>query len=402
MLRFYSANVRSANSKRAVEECLDIAFEGQLPEDCQLILVNATLGHQLDKIASVLQERLPGATVLGSSCGGVTGRDGVGESMNDIAMMAVCGPAEECHFSAVDGIDGRNAYEKTRELAETLKKKAPGTSAVYLLCPGIDMSSDLALQSFNEVFGEDMPIFGGTSSDNMRGRINQQYIGDTITQQGAWAVGFSDPTLGAITRATHGFTAYGNPMVITKAVGNRILELDGKPAWEQYTARLGIALTPETTCASTIPIGALAEELSPDLAKEYGNSHILRVVTKFDEEGAIYYPVTAVEGTSVWLTMRDEDLIFSEQQASLDFIKEQLGDKAPVAVFQTDCLARGRLLFNKVIKDEMLAMIQSSLLNKGEVPPWLGMYGFGEYTRLGGKNAYHNYTTALLVLYRQA
>jgi small ligand-binding sensory domain FIST len=30
------------------------------------------------------------------------------------------------------------------------------------------------------------------------------------------------------------------------------------------------------------------------------------------------------------------------------------------------------------------------------------MYGFGEYARLGGRNAYHNYTTALAALYRHA
>ncbi|MBP8867875.1 MAG: hypothetical protein KBG62_07210, partial [Propionivibrio sp.] len=64
--------------------------------------------------------------------------------------------------------------------------------------------------------------------------------------------------------------------------------------------------------------------------------------------------------------------------------------------------ARGRFLFNKVIKDEIIAMMQSSLSNDGEVPPWLGMYGFGEYARLDGKNAYHNYSTALMVLYREA
>jgi hypothetical protein len=37
----------------------------------------------------------------------------------------------------------------------------------------------------------------------------------------------------------------------------------------------------------------------------------------------------------------------------------------------------------------------------GVIPSWLGNYGFGEYTKLGGKNAYHNYSTALLVLYRE-
>ena len=103
----------------------------------------------------------------------------------------------------------------------------------------------------------------------------------------------------------------------------------------------------------------------------------------------------------MWITTRDEDLIFSEQERSLQYLTEQMGGGRPVAVFQTDCLARGRLLFHKVMKDEIMAMTQTALLDaNNEVPPWIGMYGFGEYARLGGKNTYHNYSTSLLVLYR--
>jgi small ligand-binding sensory domain FIST len=69
-------------------------------------------------------------------------------------------------------------------------------------------------------------------------------------------------------------------------------------------------------------------------------------------------------------------------------------------VFQTDCLLRGRTLFNKVMKDEITAMMQNAFLNGGETPPWLGMYGFGEFCPLGGENLFHTYTTSLLVLYR--
>jgi hypothetical protein len=44
--------------------------------------------------------------------------------------------------------------------------------------------------------------------------------------------------------------------------------------------------------------------------------------------------------------------------------------------------------------------MQQPFATDGVPPPWFGMYGFGEYARLGGCNAYHNYTTALAALYR--
>ena len=397
MLRFYSANARSGNSARVIDECLEIAFENQIPSDCRFIMVNAALGHNLNKLAAVLNEKLPGVTVLGSSCAGVTGRAGVGESMHDLALMAVCGPEEEAAYSSINEVYGHNSYEKGRELAESLKSKLPGTKAVYLLCPGIDIATDLVVKAFDEVFGKDVAIFGGTSSDNMRALTNSQYA-EALTEHGAWAVGFADPSLDAVTRATHGFTAYGDPMVVTKAEGNKIYELDGKPAWQVYTSRLGLSAT--AACVDTIPVGALAEELPGDVVEEYGNTHILRAVLKFDENGTIYYPTVCPVGTKLWLTMRDEELIFSEQRKSLERLKTAINGRHPVAVFQTDCLARGRLLFNKIIKDELIGMMHFELSDGGTVPPWLGMYCFGEFARLSGKNEYHNYTTSLLVLYR--
>lgn len=397
MLTFHSASGRIVNTERAVAECLEIAFPGGVAADCGAIIVNATLGHRLDKVSAAIKAQVPGARVVGASGCAVTGREGVGESMSELAIMAVCGPAEEYAISTVEGIYGGNSYEKATELAGKLKAALPGTSVVYLLCPGIDIDNALVLKAFVDTFGEEVTIFGGTSSDNMRGVVSYQCHDGIMSEHDAWAVGFADPTLKGITRATHGFSAYGDPMTATKTDGNKILELDGEGAWTVYTRRL--SLTPEATTGETIAVGALAEKLPPALAEEYGNSHILRVVTKHDGD-TMYYPVSCPQGTELWLTTRNEDLIFSEQQRSLDYLRAEIGAGTPVAVFQTDCLARGRFLFNKIVKDEIIAMMHGALSTGGVVPAWLGNYGFGEYARLGGKNTYHNYSTALLVLYR--
>jgi hypothetical protein len=81
-------------------------------------------------------------------------------------------------------------------------------------------------------------------------------------------------------------------------------------------------------------------------------------------------------------------------------MQNRLGGKPAVAVFHADCLARGRFLFDRIIKEELVNRMQYPFYSDGQCPPWLGMYGFGEFARLGGKNTYHNYTTALYVLYR--
>lgn len=400
MLTFKSASVRIVNSERAMAECLDLAFPDGVAADCGLFIVQATLGHhKLDKLKEALGKLAPEAAVLSNSCSGIIGREGVGESMNHVALMGVCGTPEDFSFAVTEGIYGHNSYDKGLELARALKAKSPHPVAIYLLCPGIDIDNKLVMQAMAETFGEDVHIFGGTSSDNMRGLINYQCHDNTMSEHDAWAVAFNDPTLKAVSRATHGFTAYGPPLTATKVFENKIMEFDGKPAWIAYTERLGLPAS--SLCGDTIAVGALAEKLPPELAKKYGNSHILRVVTKYDPDGTIHYATTCPEGLEVWLTNRDEELIFSEQERSLKCLVEEMEGRRPVAVFHTDCLARGRFLFNKIVKDEITAMMHNYLQTEdGTVPPWLGMYGFGEYAKLGGKNTYHNYSTALLALCR--
>jgi hypothetical protein len=231
----------------------------------------------------------------------------------------------------------------------------------------------------------------------MKGYISFQAVDNTVMEHGAYAVGFADPSLTVETQATHGFVAVGEPLVVTKCTGHIIHELNGKPAWEEYLNRLG--LPQDSTCGDSIPIGALGEKLTPELAKEYGNDHILRAVIKHDLSD-MYYATECSVGTDLWLTTRDEGLIFSEMDRMVEDMVSRSNGRTPVAVFHADCLARGRFLFNRIIKEELVGKMQFPFYSNGECPPWLGMYGFGEFARLGGKNTYHNYTTALYVIYR--
>lgn len=395
MLRFNSSSARIVNTKRAVNECMEVAM-GQEMSSADLLIFHASIGHDFNDMVNEAKRLAPNARIVAASCCGVVGREGVSESMKDMALMAVQG--RDFSLGQVDGIFGHNSYEKTLGMAQKMKAENPEINMIYFLASGIDIANDQCIEALEEVFGKEVTIFGATSSDNMRGIISFQAIDDQVYEHAAFAIGFSDSTIGVDTQATHGFVAVGEPLVVTKSNGHIIQEFNGQPAWQEYTRRLG--LTTEATCGDSIPIGALGERLSDDLAKEYGNQHILRVVTKH-EGNDMYYATEIPEGTELWLTTRDEELIFSEMDRMVDVMKQRINGKEVVAVFHADCLARGRFLFNRIIKDELVSKMQYPFYNNGECPAWLGMYGFGEFARLGGQNTYHNYTTALYVLYRK-
>jgi hypothetical protein len=396
MLEFFSASTRMVNSRRAITECLEAAL-GEDNTDCDLVIIHASMGHDYPALLTETRRLAPSARVVGSSCCGIVGREGVSESMKDLAIMAVRG-ADQFTVAAVDGIYGHNSFEKSVELAAQLKAANGHINMVYFLASGIDIADDRCIAGIESVFGPAVTIFGATSADNMKGIASFQMVDDRVYEHAAYAVGFADPSLAVITQATHGFVAVGEPLLVTRSVGNRIIELDGCPAWGEYTRRLAL---PETaTCGDTIPIGALAEGLSPELAAEYGNDHILRVVTRHDPDGTMHYATTCPEGTRLWLTVRDEERIFNDMDRMMGQMVERIAGRELVAVFHADCLARGRFLFNRVMKDELVGRMQYPLSRDGQVPPWLGMYGFGEFARLGGDNQYHNYTTAIYAICR--
>ncbi|MCG8331686.1 MAG: hypothetical protein MI974_28610, partial [Chitinophagales bacterium] len=96
----------------------------------------------------------------------------------------------------------------------------------------------------------------------------------------------------------------------------------------------------------------------------------------------------------------DEQIIFFFFLFMLERLVEQIGDQQIVGIFHTDCAARGRAMFNQIVKDEIIEAMQSPLMKEGSIP-WLGMYGFGEFTRLNDKNLFHNYTTSIYALVRK-
>lgn len=382
------------NTRRGVAECLEIAL-GEENTDCDLVILHAAIGHNFQDLVDETKRLAPSARIVASSCCGVVGKEGVSESMKDIALMAVRG--SEFTIASTDHINGQNSYEKCHEMALKLKSTSPAVNMLYFLGSGIDIANDQCIKAFEDVLGEHITIFGATSSDNMKGFISFQAIDNHVSEHGAYVVGFSDSTLMVDTQATHGFVAIGEPLLVTKSTGHIIEELNGKPAWSEYLRHLG--LPENATCGDSIPIGALGEKLSPELAKEYGNNHILRVVTKHEGDN-MYYATNCPVGTELWLTTRDEELIFREMDRIVNEMNQRANGKKPVAVFHADCLARGRFLFDRIIKEELVNRMQYPFYTNGECPPWLGMYGFGEFARLGGINTYHNYTTALYVIYR--
>ncbi len=402
MLKFYSASNGQVNSKKAIQQCLTAALGEAPPSTFQkkmLLVVHSTIGHDFEEIIAGANTLCPNADLIGCTCAGVIGKEGANENMRALGVMAVVPEnGEGYHVAHCNNIRGHNSFEEAQKMAQTLSATGSGINMIQLLASGIDIAADRAVEGIESVFGAEMPIFGGTSSDNMRAVSSYQFIEGKVLERGAIMVGYADPTLTVEMGVHHGSVPIGQPFSVTRSDSNRVIEVEGQPAWPYLMDKLD--LPADTHPGPCIPVAGLAELLPESFREAYDNDHILRVIVKVDEDGSFYMPVDCPQGTRLWIVERDEELIFAGLDRMMQRLVKKIGGREVVAVFHTDCAARGRALFDAIVKDEIIENMQQPL-TKGKEVPWLGMYGFGEFTRLNDKNLFHNYTTSIYALTRK-
>jgi hypothetical protein len=398
MLSFYCSSSGSVNSKRAIAECLEIALEGQGSLDCDLLIIHSSIGHNFEEMLSEAHRLAPSAQVVGCTGAGVIGREGPNESMKALAIMAIKGDKDEFAIAGSERITFATSFDVGAQLARDLRDASPNINMIHFMPSGYDVAAETALEGIESVFGPEVPIFGATSSDNVRLASPFQFMRDRIFERGAVAVGFADPTLEVITQATHGFNLMGDPFEVTRSELNRIFEIEGQPAWKFLTSRMGV---PETsTLLESMHAGALARELPAELQREYGNTHILSGCLFVNEDGSTLSPAIHPAGTKLWHAMRDEERMFKDLDEMVNQLVDRCQGRTPVAVFHADCSYRGRLSFNTILKDEIIRRMQYPIVQDADVP-WVGMYGLGEFARLGGRNRFHMLTTSLYLVFRK-
>jgi hypothetical protein len=397
MLEFFSSSTGAVNSRRAIAECLETALEGQNDLDCDLMIIYTSIGHNFKDMLAEARRLSPNAQIVGCTGCGVIGREGPNESMKALAIMAIKGRKDEFAVASQDRITSATSFETAARLAGDLKNKNPNINMVHFLPSGFDVAEDRALEGIESVFGSEIPIFGATSGDNMKLISNFQFCDDKIIEKGAVAAGFADPTLEVITQATHGFNIMGDPFEVTRSDFNRVLEIEGQPAFKFLADRMGI---PEAKDLWELAGMFYGLELPEELHDEYGNTHTLSNAFEKGDDGSLLFPQVCPPGTKICLAVRDEERMFADLDKMVAQLIERCQGRTPYAVFHADCAARGRWSLNRVLKDEIVQRMQYPLIQDQNVP-WLGLYGFGEFSQLGGRNRFHMFTTSLFVILKK-
>lgn len=221
-----------ASAERAGAEAATQAL-GSVGEPV-LIFLFSTEEYNQDQVLKSVLSRVGGARVVGAAGAGVLTPSGV--FRRGVAVLAL-GGAGVSAVTAMERCDERNPEETGRRLARALLAEGGGPGGtVFIYFDGRFGKVNRMLFGLHEVLGPGFRYAGGGTGDNLRdldlGQVTERGAGSglvaaALVRGGLFGVGVD-----------HGWAASGAPLVITRANGRVLYELDGQPALDVYCRRV--------------------------------------------------------------------------------------------------------------------------------------------------------------------
>lgn len=340
-----------------------------------LLLAFVSGGVELSSAAAALQlaagEGVPTAGMTGSG------------------LISAGGPLEEGCVALALGPQVRASIAVGHEASRDLR--AAGRISTAAAVAGLESDADMVLLLLNssrgdiadivggayEAAGPALPLAGGAASGAEKRFFHNgedsedSVVAVAIASKGALAVGESQTC-----------RTQGDPSIVTRSEGQRVEEIDGRPAEEVYLEQIGfagVALDGEQfeDLAITHPLA------QPEL---HGDVRLRHVLGKTGDGGIIvgtHIPPSAV----IEFTELDFDELLSSGAESVRRAGEGLGEAAVQAALVFDCAGRRRALRGGL--DQEIAAITAPL-GGGETPV-AGLYTNGEVARLRGAKGDRNH-----------
>jgi len=377
-----------AETRKAAEEAVAAASKrlgGTSPSFAFLFVAPR---HDLGVALAVAERALAGAAVLGcTTAGEITER---GLVRGGIAALVVSASETEVAARATSDVkaDPRAAAKRLCEGFGAAMKSAAGrglsSSTTIVLTDGLNGAGE---ELVNEIMGATRPfqqVVGGAAGDDGAFKATSVAGGGRAHRDGAavlhtfsrqpWGVGVD-----------HGLEATTRPMRVTRARGNVVQEIEGRPAFEvyrDYARERGVTLEP----ASAGPF-LIGNELGILVFDEIKRA---RAPLSVGPDGSLACAAGIPQGAHVAiLDGKPASMVAAARQAAEEAQRNLKGARA-AAVLLFDCVCRGMIL-DKEFSREIQA-VESVFPGV----PVAGLLTYGEIARFKGRlDGWHN-TTAVV------
>ena len=374
-------------SKEAGKEAAHAAMQEAGLDRCDLVLVYSTSRHdpmQLrDGIRSIVGQT---PRLIGGYAIGIITKDRLGYDGHQVGVAVMSSDTMQFHMFSEGGL-ANNEYNVGMALGRQIQgvtyRNTPNILLMYDGIRGrpyegmafnINLATPL-LEGLGQVLRPWPPAVGVGMMGDFQGLPTYQWFDDRIEQHTAMALVLS----GGVQMdyiIIHGCKPFGGYHTITKAEGNLILEIDGKPALELVARFLG----PDTYRSWEdfpffVTLGVNRGEKFGEFKDEnYAN----RLVMGIDKErgGLIMFEQDLKTGSEIQLMRRSIDFGYMRK-----FVQELLArveNRKPFFALYIDCA--GRTSSYSGTEGEEAVEIQKEV---GDKVPLLGMYSGTEIAKVG-------------------
>lgn len=373
-MRVASCVSASSDPDAALAEAADALREGlDGPPDLLVVFASASLEPSWRPLADGVQRAFPEALRLGCTARGVIGG---GRELDEGPGLALLG-------ARLPGVRLRPFHVGDGDRSEL--PRAPAAAAVILADP-FSVHAESLLGGLDEAL-EGAPVVGGLASAGDAPGGNRLWLGSATWRSGAVGVALEGP-LRVETRVAQGCRPVGDPMFVTRAEANVILELDGRRPMDvlQELYARSDALE-RARLRGALQLG-LALPSGPD--RDPPDPFLIRNLLGADSaSGALHVGGEVRAHQVVQFHVRDARAAAADLEAHL---REAAVSGPPPGALLFSCLGRGRALFG--VPDHDSGLFRRHV---GEVP-LAGFFGHGEIGPVAGRSFLHGYTSVFALL----
>lgn len=390
---------REKNPILAAKEALKSASANIPLGQADLAIVFASVELSSANLLKTLQAGLGEVPILGCSGAAVISNQGVLKT--GLALMLLDFP-DNLYFNVacVREVKEKGALSAGKDLGEQLAfgfRNVRRDLGLVFSSGLLEEGSDILL-GLQERLGRSFPIIGASAADNLRFSKTFLYYNGEVLNEGIVGIllgGKINFGLGI----KHGWKPLGKPHAVTRATGNIIFEIDGRPAAELYQEYLGRnlgQLRDELRHISVLyPLGI-------DVPQE--EEYVLRNIIAIGDDGSLKLQGNISQESSVRLMIGTKDSCLNATSQAINEAKKALFNPkleinqngAGNFLFVFDSASRYMLLKREAARE--LETIKESFAPQ---TPIIGLYTYGEMAPLKaisyqGQSCFHNQTVTIL------
>ncbi|MDB6096036.1 MAG: diguanylate cyclase/phosphodiesterase [Francisellaceae bacterium] len=332
------------------------------------IFTSVTIKDAILNILRLIKKQLPDATIIGATTDGEIIQGKVLEHQTIISFSVFENTSLKSQLYSYND----SHYSIGKKLAHSLI--SPDTKAIIVFADGLNTNADELLRGISEV-NPTIKVAGGLAADYHLLKQTYVFLNDEIIDKGVVGVSLSSKDLMVHQNYIFEWKAIGRKMHVTKAIQNRLYEVDGIKLVDAYIKYLG------SNVADNLP--ASAGEFP--LIIERNKLHLARAALVKHSDGSMSYAGNFREGDVIQFGYGNIPQILNTSQEKI----AQLNHYPLESIFIYSCSARKYFLQDSIAKE---------LKPMENLAPSAGFFCYGEFFHSNNKCSLLNETMTLLGL----